>query len=231
MASYNGEQYIKEQVESILNQLSPSDELIVSDDGSSDTTLEVLKNFHDGRIHIYGNTFRKGIIGNFENALSRASGEYIFLADQDDVWLPGKVKVMLAYLKQYDCVVSDCYVTDKNLNVIHDSFYSFKSVKTGKLYNLLIHNYFTGCCMAFRKEVLYKSLPFPVSVPMHDIWLGNVAHFFFQTIFIREKLIYFRRHDYNSSVVTHAHSPYSLVQKLASRLNVIKEIIRLGYHS
>lgn len=224
MAVYNGAHYIKEQIDSILPQLAPSDELVVSDDGSTDATLEIVAHYADPRIKIRRNQERHGVVGNFENALREAKGDFIFLADQDDVWLPGKVEKMLACLERYDCVVSDCYVTDRALRVVHDSFYSYKSVKTGKLYNLFVHNYFTGCCMAFKKEVLRKALPFPASVPMHDIWLGNVAHFFFKTIFIPDKLIYFRRHETNSSAVTGAASPYPLSRKLLIRWVTLTEL-------
>ncbi|MCC8172039.1 MAG: glycosyltransferase family 2 protein [Parabacteroides sp.] len=226
MAVYNGTLYIKEQIDSILPQLAPSDELIVSDDGSTDATCEILAEYANPKIKILHNRKRHGVVGNFENALQQAQGDFIFLADQDDVWLPGKVEKMLAYLVRYDCVVSDCYVTDRELRVVHDSFYSYKSVKTGRLYNLFVHNYFTGCCMAFKREVLCKALPFPASVPMHDIWLGNVAHFFFKTIFIPDKLIYFRRHETNSSAVTGAVSPYPLGRKLLIRWVTLKELCR-----
>ncbi|MEO5643505.1 MAG: glycosyltransferase, partial [Bacteroidia bacterium] len=91
LATYNGEKYIGEQLQSILIQLSQHDEVIISDDSSSDRTIDIVQAFGDSRIIIlHGQTFRSPI-RNFENALSHAGGQYIFLADQDDVWLPEKV--------------------------------------------------------------------------------------------------------------------------------------------
>ena len=89
MATYNGEKYIREQIDSILPQLSDSDELVISDDGSSDSTIDIIQGYNDRRIRLYHNT-RHGVTWNFENALRQSRGDVIFLADQDDVWKPGK---------------------------------------------------------------------------------------------------------------------------------------------
>ena len=91
MATYNGERYIKEQVSSIMQQLGENDELIVSDDGSSDSTLQVLDSFHDSRIKVFSGP-RTGLTYNFENAIKNANGDYLFLSDQDDVWECNKVE-------------------------------------------------------------------------------------------------------------------------------------------
>jgi len=94
MATYNGEKYIYDQLQSILTQLSENDEVIISDNYSSDKTIEIIELFNDPRIKIY--FLKKGkSIKNFENALLHASRDYIFLADQDDIWLPGKVQIMM----------------------------------------------------------------------------------------------------------------------------------------
>lgn len=90
MATYNGEEYIKEQLESILCQLGEMDEIIISDDGSTDNTLNIIESYNDSRIKIHINTGKHGFVYNFENALQKAKGEYIFLSDQDDIWLPEK---------------------------------------------------------------------------------------------------------------------------------------------
>ena len=107
IATYNGERYIGEQIKSILNQLNSSDEIIVSDDGSKDKTIDVVKSFDDKRIRIIDGPRKGSPISNFENALKAAKGEYIFTADQDDVWTDDKVRTCMRYLQSYDCVVSD----------------------------------------------------------------------------------------------------------------------------
>ena len=226
IATYNGEQMIGEQLSSILPQLTAEDEVIVSDDHSSDHTIDVIKSFHSPLVKIIEGPHVGSPIANFENALQAAHGDYIFLSDQDDKWLPNKVEVMMTALKKYDCVVSDCYVTDGNLKVTSDSFYRLNHTKDGKLYNLFLKNGYLGCCMAMTKNVVKSSLPFPSDISMHDIWIGNVAAFYHSVCFIPDKLIYFRRHDNNASV-TARKSTFSFCQKLQFRLNILRPLMTL----
>ncbi|MEK5777350.1 glycosyltransferase, partial [Acinetobacter nosocomialis] len=95
LATYNGEKYIVEQLTSILSQLSPTDEVIISDDHSTDETLLLIKSLNDPRIKIITNELGKGYTKNFENAINHSSGDYIFLSDQDDVWVENKVELMM----------------------------------------------------------------------------------------------------------------------------------------
>jgi glycosyltransferase involved in cell wall biosynthesis len=99
MATYNGAKYIKEQMDSILCQLGKDDEVVVSDDGSTDSTLDIVAEYGDSRIKIVRNTGAHNFIRNFENSLKAAHGDYIFLADQDDVWLPDKVAKIMQILR------------------------------------------------------------------------------------------------------------------------------------
>ena len=92
MATYNGSRYIKEQIDSILSQLSALDELIISDDHSTDSTYKIIKSYNDNRIKFYLNELEKGVTHNFENALLHSKGDTIFLADQDDVWNKEKIQ-------------------------------------------------------------------------------------------------------------------------------------------
>ncbi len=112
MATHNGSRYIKEQVDSILPQLNAADELVISDDGSTDKTLAIIRAYADTRINLlpvqkFGSPTR-----NFEYALSHCKNELIFLADQDDIWHPEKIKTMMRHLESYDLVVSDCRLVD-----------------------------------------------------------------------------------------------------------------------
>ena len=95
MATYNGEKYIKLQIESILREISSEDELIIQDDDSKDSTLEIIRDFRDSRILLHINEKNIGVILTFENVLKKARGSIIFLADQDDEWLPGKVELVM----------------------------------------------------------------------------------------------------------------------------------------
>lgn len=224
MATYNGEKYLREQVDSILAQLGLYDELVISDDGSKDFTLEILHSYNDSRIKIYQNATNHGVNGNFENALRYAKGDYIFLSDQDDVWLPDKVHVCIEALNDSDCVVHDCKITDNTLNVISNSLFKDINVREGVISNIL-KNGFTGCCMAFNRKVLNCVIPFPkTGCFFHDQWIGLKASLMFKTKFINQQLIYFRRHSANSSSAS-GKSQLSLTEKIKYRFLLCKALI------
>ena len=226
VATYNGEKFIKEQIESILCQLSSDDEIIVSDDGSTDGTIVIINCIGDKRIRIIEGPRKHSPTFNFENALKEAKGDYIFLADQDDVWKTNKVEVCMKWLQKYDCVVSDAEVTDSNLNPLYPSLYAIMQVRQEHIYNTVWKNGYTGCCMAFRRNILEASLPFPKDIPMHDIWIGNVAAYKYNVKFIPDKLILFRRHKETISC-NGKGSKYSIWQQMKFRWSIIKNIANL----
>lgn len=226
IATYNGERYIRQQIESIVCQLNVDDEIIVSDDGSTDGTLDIVKGIGDKRIKIIEGPGRKSPILNFECALKASKGDFIFLSDQDDVWKPDKVEICMKWLKTYHCVVSDAEVTDNRLKPLYPSLYAIMQVRQGRIYNTVWKNGYTGCCMAFRRNVLEASLPFPKNIPMHDIWIGNVAAYKYNVIFIPNRLIHFRRHE-NTISCNGKGSKFTIWQQMKFRLNIIKNIIRL----
>ena len=226
IATYNGERFIREQIDSILRQLSSDDEIIVSDDGSTDDTISIINSIDDKRIRIIEGPRKHSPTLNFECAMKEAKGDYIFLADQDDVWKPNKVEVCIKWLQNYDCVVSDAAVTDSNLNQLYPSLYAIMQVRHGRIYNTIWKNGYTGCCMAFRRNVLNASLPFPKNIPMHDIWIGNVAAYKYNTKFIPDKLIMFRRHNETISC-NGKGSKYSIWQQMKFRWSIIKNIVNL----
>ena len=197
IATYNGEKYIKEQIRSILCQIGYNDEIIISDDNSIDKTLEIIKSFNDNRISIYVNHGRKGYSGNFENALHYANGEYIFLADQDDIWINGKVEICLKFLHDYDCVVSDAVIVNQDLQTLNESFFSMRKPYRSLFGNILKFGYI-GCCFTFKRNVLKKALPFPQG-HSHDNWIFLVAKTFYKTKILNEKLVLYRRHTSNAS--------------------------------
>ena len=196
MATYNGRKYIKEQLESILSQISEFDEVIISDDSSSDDTLDIIESFGDNRIIVYRNCFRN-VVKNFEFAISRACGDVIFLSDQDDIWHPKKVE---RYLEQFrnnniGLVISNLQIIDKNGNPI-DRFFFNQGFHSGLLKNIIKNN-FIGCSMAFRKEIISKALPFPKNIPMHDWWIGILNLHYGKVLFLNKNLISYRRHNNN----------------------------------
>ncbi|HIF9375644.1 TPA: glycosyltransferase family 2 protein [Photobacterium damselae] len=201
LATYNGSSYIMEQINSILTQLSAEDELIISDDGSTDNTLDIILSYDDVRIKVFSNKGVKGYTHNFESALKHCSGDVIFLSDQDDIWLPNKVSTCMKKLKNNDFVVHNASVVDSNLKVLERSYFKFKNVRKGFLSNLISIRYL-GCCMAFNRDVLNKALPFPIKnrIITHDSWLSLISELYFKTELIETPLILYRRHENNTSM-------------------------------
>lgn len=200
IATYNGEKYIHEQIASILQQIGNDDEIVVSDDGSTDKTLDVVRSFDAQNIHIYINKGDHGYTPNFENALRNAHGDYIFLSDQDDIWMPDKVEACMKYLKVNDFVVSDALIVDGDNKPLFDSFCEQRKSKFGFL-NTLIRFSYLGCCFAFRRKVMSKALPFPKNhiLCTHDNWLALVSTAFYKSAFIPLPLIRYRRYGGNAS--------------------------------
>lgn len=200
MATYNGEKYLKEQLQSILKQLSDEDEIIISDDGSKDGTYDVVNKMNDNRIKWVVNNGNHGFTHNFENALKYASGDVIFLSDQDDIWCDNKVKISIQYLKNSDFIISDCITVNKDMEVIQESRFKAFNIKNGFIRHLIKSRYL-GCCMAFKRNVLETALPFPKKDELveHDIWLASVGLLYFKVQLIDKPLIFYRRHGDNVS--------------------------------
>nr|WP_294925879.1 glycosyltransferase family 2 protein [uncultured Flavobacterium sp.] len=208
VATYNGVKFIKKQISSILDQLGENDEIIISDDGSTDGTLSIINSFDDNRIvllnHKKNEEGRKKkyphylISANFENALKEAKGDFIFLADQDDIWHKNKVEIMLSYLKYNMLVISDYEVIDENDMVTDKPFFNRSHSSDSFIKNIITPSYH-GCLIAFRKEVLKIALPFPEKLILHDTWIGILASTIGNVVFINDRLVKYRRHELNSS--------------------------------
>ena len=228
MASYNGEQYIRKQVESILANITSADELIISDDGSTDNTLEILKwySVQNTNIKIL-NGPKLGVVKNFENAIKNAKGNIIFLADQDDVWEKNKVEVIINHFEQNDCwmVVHDARLIDESGKEIMSSFYSLRNSKSGLVKNFYKNSYI-GCCMAFKKDLIEFALPFPSKIPMHDWWLGMISEVYSKSIFIEDKLIGYRRHSSNVTGINHLPVTTMLKNRIFLFLELVKLFIK-----
>lgn len=225
IATYNGEKYLREQLDSILCQLDINDEVIISDDSSTDNTLEIIRSYKDNRIRILSHNKFFSPVFNFENALKHVKGDYIFLSDQDDIWMENKVEIMMGYLKQgYSLVLSDGLIVDKDLKICSDSIYEILNSHKGFVQNL-IHNSYSGSRMAFTRSLLDVALPFPSHIAMHDIWIGLCSELFMKTIYIPDKLILYRRHENNVSM-TGEKSPFGFGYKLSYRFYLLCHLIK-----
>ena len=153
IATYNGEKFLRQQIESILSQLSHDDEIIVSDDCSSDRTVDLLREFKDERIKLFVNDSNVGVVKNFENAIKNSTQEFIFLSDQDDVWTPNKVEVVKKMLNEYDFVSHNANIINEEGGETGADYFSVRNTKYGYLNNLWKMGYL-GCCMAFNRKCL-----------------------------------------------------------------------------
>ena len=223
IATYNGEEYIHTQLESILRQLGGKDEVIISDDSSTDKTIDIVRSFSDRRIKIYPENKFFSPIFNFENALTKASGDIIFLSDQDDVWEENKVATMTELISKYDVIVSDCKVIDKDGQILYESFFELMNSGKGLMKNFYKVTYI-GCCMAFSRPILEKALPFPANIPMHDLWIAVVGEVFGQVFFCDKKLVRLRRHGGNHTN-TAGKSEFGLLKKLTFRFNLLNSLL------
>ena len=196
MATYNGEKYIKKQLISVLKNISADDEIVISDDGSNDKTLDIIYSFRDQRIKVFKGE-GKGINKNFANAISKCNGYYIFLCDQDDYWYSNKISIVMDVFKRENCVlvVHDARIVNEKDEVIFDSFFDHRIMKKG-IFNNWLKNCYHGCLMAFKKSIIDQILPIPSKGGFHDQWIGIIAEMTGEVYFLNKKLMdYYRRND------------------------------------
>jgi len=193
LASYRGEKYIGQQLDSILPQLAAEDELIISDDASEDCTLQIVADRHDPRIRVLANRDRVGYIANFQRAIEISRGDRIFFSDQDDVWLPNKVAILESAMRVHACVASDAMVVDHELHPLHPSYFERRGTRSFSSLAIYLKPPIIGSTLACRRDYLQGLLPFPRGVP-HDFWLTlNAAHDGALGI-VKTPLILYRRH-------------------------------------
>ncbi|AIF53731.1 glycosyltransferase family 2 protein [Pelosinus sp. UFO1] len=209
LCTYNGERYLQEQLDSILNQTLLPEEVIICDDQSSDNTWNILEKFKKQakfKVNLIRNDTNLGSTQNFAKAISLCSGDIIFLADQDDVWLPSKLQVIKEVFEKdqgVGMVFSDAIVTDEHLRPYPLSLWQCmkfdenmqKIVHQGRLSSKLIkRGYVTGCTMAFQKKWRFLLEPFP-EIWIHDEWITFVTDLVSRVEFVPQKLIKYRKHD------------------------------------
>lgn len=183
MATYNGEKYLRQQLDSILQQTYQYFELIVVDDASTDETLSILNEYaaSDDRIHVYPAEKNMGLVANFERGLKLAKGEFVALSDQDDIFRKDKIELLLNVLKDNpgcDLATSDLSLIDDESNEIAQSMWRYQRLnpKPGKPFRRLLRsNFATGCAMMFRQRLLELAIPFPPDCVVHDWWLAVIA--------------------------------------------------------
>jgi glycosyltransferase involved in cell wall biosynthesis len=207
LATYNGEKYLKEQIDSILSQTHTAFRLIVSDDGSTDSTKRILADYKniDSRIELHFQEKNLGYIKNFEFLLKQVKSKYYMLSDQDDVWDAEKVRISLDTLKREKAVLvfSDLLVVNENLEMINRSFWKMISVERKIMrfhdYRLVyLYNCVTGCTILSESKYIDKILPIPSgSWIAHDYWVALVLSQHGKLYAIEKPLINYRQHGNN----------------------------------
>jgi len=227
IATYKGEKYIKEQIESILNQTYKNLEIIICDDNSTDNTFNILKEYakKDKRIKLYKNKQNLGYVKNFEKAISLCHGDYIALSDQDDIWLKEKIKILLDNIGNFDLIHSDTYLIDENGEILHKSYSNFakKQLNPKDIIELAFTPMVTGCTCMFTKSLRNKVLPFCNKIDVHDLWISLVAFKSNGIKYYDKALIKYRQHSNNQ--IGALKYKYSIIDKIKkiNNINLIKK--------
>lgn len=239
MATYNGERYIEQQLESIINQSETNWRLLIRDDCSQDNTRQIIQRYqikYPDKIIFVPSTEPSGsAMNNFFQLLDYAENEYIMFADQDDVWKPDKIALTLKKMhemeKQYGketplLVHTDLCVVDETLHTINPSIFAMQDMdyRRDKLNNLLVTNIVTGCTMLFNQSVLKFLKEKPKTAVMHDMWIALVASAFGRIGFINEATILYRQHGKNANGAKDVKTVDYINHKLAHLTDVKKNL-------
>lgn len=230
MATYNGQLYLKDQIASILSEIGSSGELIIVDDCSTDSTVSIIKSFTDSRIKLYLNPQNLGHVKSFARAIEKAVGEYIFLADQDDVWRSGRVQLIIEAM-----IASKACVAASNFSLIDGSGIPLEarrhilseSASIRHFQNLMgiflgTRPYF-GCAMAMKNSMRSLILPVPSCVESHDLWIATAGNLLRSIRHISEHTLDRRIH--NSNLTIPRGRP--LLKKIKSRIISLQSIVIL----
>ena len=207
LATYNGEKYLKCQIDSILNQTHKKIRLLINDDCSTDNTRAILKEYEekDDRIKVKYNEKNLGYVKNFEDLLKRVENKYFALSDQDDFWKEEKIEKSLNKLLEEDAdlVFTDLEPVDEKLNTITPSMVRFmqmdKNIKKHQDYkSVFLRNCVTGCTILSKKELINEYIPIPTKEPMvHDWWMALIISQIGKITFLDEPTIKYRQHGNN----------------------------------
>lgn len=227
LACYNGDKFILEQLNSILAQLEISDEVIIVDDCSTDNSFKTILNLNDQRIKLVKNDSNLGVNRSFERAIELANNQVIVLSDQDDIWINGRLKLILSTLdnNQGALLAGNAIYIDNNGLETEPLIGNLKKCDSKKSILNLFKIFsgtapYYGCTMAFSKDLRSLILPFPIIIESHDLWIAKCAIIINRIVHIEEPILYRRIHGGNASVISR-----KLISKINSRLIFFLSII------
>ncbi|MDR1195126.1 MAG: glycosyltransferase family 2 protein [Endomicrobium sp.] len=199
MAAYNGQNFLKKQLDSLFMQTYKNIEIIACDDCSTDSTISILKSYSS--VKVLQNEQNIGFVKTFEKVISAAKGKYIALCDQDDVWLPEKIETLVKEIGDNVLIHSDAYLIDESDNIISNtaSLKVKKFLRNKTFTDFLKSNSVTGCTLMLKKELLNTAIPFPKNTQYHDWWLAICAAKYGKIKYLDMPLVKYRMHASNAS--------------------------------
>ncbi|HSD39895.1 MAG TPA: glycosyltransferase family 2 protein [Rhodocyclaceae bacterium] len=212
LATYNGARYLPMQLDSLLAQSHQNWRVIARDDGSTDTSVEVLGRYalaYPDRFTLLKDGQKLGAKHSFAELMRHAEAPYVAFCDQDDFWLPQKLTVLLALIQTAErdlgegvpvLAHSDLELVNQEMESIAPSFWGYQGINPSRnhLCHLLVENTVTGCATLMNRALLQKALPLPEAAYMHDYWLGLLAATIGRIVFTREALVRYRQHSSNT---------------------------------
>lgn len=215
LATYNGEKYLREQLDSIIAQSVSDWELVISDDGSTDLTIEIIEFYKqkDSRIQLIKNVGRHGCAENFENALIHCLGEYIAFCDQDDVWEPDHLEHLYSILGDKSVAFANSEAVDSELKSLNffwgEKFFIAEKNLSDKLFlHLIFLNFMQGAAILFKRDLL-KFLPFPNGI-FHDHWAAISAVLNDGIAYSAKSILKYRQHNSNTYGIMKRSFTYKL---------------------
>lgn len=235
LATYNGQKFIREQIESILSNTWEEWTLEICDDGSTDRTIEIVEEYtkkYKDKIFLHQNEENLGVTRNFLEGAKRATADYIMFCDQDDVWLPHKIECTLTKIKEIEeragketpvAVFTDAKVVDIRLREIDASFYKAGrlNVKKTDIAHLLMENKVIGCTTMFNRALLNKMYEVPDFARYHDWWIALLASVFGKLYYLDEITMLYRQHSGN------VIGSQSFLSYVAERIKEIKQQVEV----
>lgn len=237
LATYNGERFLEQQLESIINQTHMNWELIIHDDGSTDKTIDIILRFcnnHPTQIKLLNDGVQlRNAKDNFGHLIKNSTANYIAFSDQDDIWLPQKLELCIQTLRTAEeennslpiIVHSDLTVVDNKGNLICESLWKMQKTRPIEKYeeSILVNNFVTGCTMLCNRRAIENSTPIPPSAIMHDWWITlKTLQSGGRVISIDKPLVLYRQHDQN----TIGAQSFSIMSKLRTPSRIYEALSR-----
>lgn len=227
MATYNGEKYISEQIQSLLCQTYPNFNLYIQDDCSTDSTFSILSEFqqNDKRIHLFQNKSNVGYKKNFEFLLQRTSEHFILFCDQDDIWVPEHIEILLNNINDNDCIGGNALLIDtdgNSMNITTKDCCNINIIpsKENQFIHLLFSNNIQGAAMMITSNIKKSMLPIPDNIKWHDYWAAQIASVNNGCKYIDNVILKYRKHSVS---VTRTEN-YSIFNRIKTYLKNKNEI-------